>query len=137
MRPFLPIILFIAGAAQAQEVEDPLSIRAGHDLYMVFCQSCHGAEARGDGPFAEVLKEAPPDLTRLSERNGGNFPVARATRQIDGRAPLPGHGGEMPIFGPVFDSDFGALSTQSGQPVLTSQSITDLIHWLETIQVSG
>ncbi|PSK81827.1 cytochrome c [Limimaricola soesokkakensis] len=137
MRPLLPFVLLIAGTTQAQEVEDPLSIEAGHDLYMVFCQSCHGPEARGDGPFAEVLKRVPPDLTRLSERNGGSFPVARATRQIDGRDPLLGHGGEMPVFGPVFDTDFGTLSTQSGQPVLTSQSITDLIHWLESIQVAG
>ncbi len=131
------IVLFVfvfAGQVNAQTASDLASIGAGRNVYDVFCQTCHGPEGRGDGPFSEFLRRSPTDLTTLSAINGGAFPVVRTTFQIDGRDPLPGHGGEMPVFGPIFDSDFGTLTTQSGQPILTSQSIADLIHWLESIQ---
>ncbi len=125
------MLLLIAGGASAQQPED------GHDLYQVFCASCHGAEARGDGPFAEILTMPPPDLTRLSAGNDGVFPTLAVTQQIDGRDPLLGHGGEMPVFGPIFDFESGALKTPAGQPILTSRSIVDLVAWLETIQTPG
>ncbi len=137
MRLVCLFTLAFAGPVGAQNAPDPSSIKAGHELYSVFCETCHGPEARGDGPFADILMTPPADLTRLSADNGGSFPTLRATRQIDGRDPLPGHGGEMPVFGPIFDTDFAAMSTSSGQPILTSQSITDLIHWLESIQETG
>ena len=46
----------------------------------------------------------PADLTRISVRNGGTFPLARVARVISGEEPLPGGHGtrEMPVRGPVF-----------------------------------
>jgi len=149
MRYAALLVLALAGSAQTQaqaqtrtptqvQVEtDPVSIEAGQDVYMVFCQTCHGAEARGGGPLAAIMTREPPDLTRLAAHNGGRFPAELATRQIDGRDPLAGHGGEMPVFGPVFGTGFAALATPSGQPILTSRTIVDLIHWLESIQTDG
>jgi mono/diheme cytochrome c family protein len=139
MRYATLLVLALAGSAQAQDqgAAGAASIEAGRDVYMVFCQTCHGAEARGGGPLAKIMTREPPDLTGLAARNDGRFPAEMATRQIDGRDPLPGHGGEMPVFGPIFDTDFAALTAPSGQPILTSRTIAELIHWLETIQVDG
>ncbi|WP_341212728.1 cytochrome c [uncultured Limimaricola sp.] len=133
----VPAQILAQTPAQSQGEANPASIEAGKDVYMVFCQTCHGAEARGGGPLAKIMTREPPDLTRLSARNGGRFPAELATRQIDGRDPLTGHGGQMPVFGPVFDTEFAALAAPSGQPILTSRTIVDLIHWLESIQVDG
>lgn len=135
MKHAILLLLGLAGQAQAQS--EPTPVEAGHDVYMVFCQTCHGAQAQGGGPLAEIMTREPPDLTGLSARNGGRFPTERVARQIDGRDPLLGHGGEMPVFGPVFDTGFAALATPSGQPILTSRTITELIRWLESIQVDG
>jgi len=90
-----------AGMASAQEV----NISGGQDLYNTYCWQCHGQDATGDGPMAEMLSIVTPDLTKLSARNDGTFPTEAIARQIDGRAPLLAHGGEMPIFGPFLNSD--------------------------------
>ena len=37
---------------------------------MHYCASCHGLDARGNGPAAFVLKTTPPDLTALAKRHG-------------------------------------------------------------------
>ena len=46
----------------------------GPELYMAYCASCHGKDAKGDGPMAKLLKTPPPDLTAIAVRNGGMFP---------------------------------------------------------------
>lgn len=91
------------------------SIR-GDNLYKAYCASCHGADGRGNGPMAAWIKVAPPDLTRIAARNGGEFPLARIDRIISGEEALPsGHGtSAMPIWGPVFsqvtrDQDLGKV----------------------------
>jgi len=91
------------------------SIR-GDNLYKAYCASCHGVDGRGNGPMAAWMKVAPADLTRIAERNGGNFPLARVDRIISGEEVLPsGHGTRaMPIWGPVFsqvtrDQDLGRV----------------------------
>jgi mono/diheme cytochrome c family protein len=62
------------------------------------CATCHGLDGKGNGPFVELLKRSPPDLTTLARRNGGLFPVSKAYDVIEGAG--PGHGGrDMPIWG--------------------------------------
>lgn len=63
------------------------------------CVNCHGANGKGGGPFVEFLRRSPPDLTTLSKRNSGVFPVTRVFETIEG-ANVPGHGSrDMPIWG--------------------------------------
>ena len=88
----------------------------GPNLYKAYCASCHGADAKGRGPMASSLRVSPPDLTRISARNGGTFPLAHISRIISGEEPLPrGHGThEMPVWGPIFsqveaDRDLGRV----------------------------
>ncbi len=120
------------GAAIAQD----LNVQDGNDLYRTYCWQCHGFEATGDGPMAEMLAIRTPDLTKLAARNDGVFPTELVAQQVDGRSPLLAHGGEMPIFGPALDSDKQiALSLPSGQPMMTGVPLASLIAFLETIQV--
>ncbi len=103
--------------ARTGTAEEPLinSIR-GDNLYRAYCASCHGKDAKGNGPMAVWLKVPPSDLTRIAARNGGTFPLERIDRIISGEEPLPsGHGTRaMPIWGPVFsevtrDQDLGRV----------------------------
>lgn len=55
-------------------------------------------------------------------------------KRIDGRDPLVSHGSPMPVYGFFFEGRDKALKTPSGQPILTSQPIIDLIAHLQTLQ---
>jgi mono/diheme cytochrome c family protein len=101
----------------------------GPNLYKAYCAVCHGANAKGDGPMAASLKTAPSDLTRISARNGGMFPLAKVRRIIAGEDPLAaGHGTrQMPIWGPIFsqvawDQDLGRVR------------VDNLAKYLESLQ---
>jgi mono/diheme cytochrome c family protein len=109
-------------------------IAAGKMLYQTYCAACHGVAATGDGPMVPVLTVQPADLTTLTQRHGGVFPLERVAAQIDGRDPLVSHGSEMPVYGDFFEGRDVALKTAAGQPLMTSQPIADLIAWLEQVQ---
>ncbi|MFW8595080.1 c-type cytochrome [Cribrihabitans neustonicus] len=120
-----------AGAAGAQEPD----AEDGRNLYITYCWQCHGLNAAGNGPMAEMLAIDTPDLTRLAARNGGEFPLEAVARQIDGRAPLLAHGGEMPLFGAALDSDRKvALQLPSGQPMMTGVPLANVIAYLQSVQ---
>ncbi|MCA8880199.1 MAG: c-type cytochrome [Rhodobacteraceae bacterium] len=127
------ISVLAAGPAWAQE-PDPAN---GQVLYSRHCSQCHGPDAKGNGPMAEILAIAPPDLTQLAAHNDGVFPTEAVARQIDGRAPILAHGGEMPVFGPFFGGDDIVVPLPSGQPMMTSLAIADLLAFLESIQTGG
>ncbi len=66
------------------------------------CAVCHGKDGKGGGPFVELLKRAPPDLTTMAKRNGGVFPLARAYEVIEGAG--VGHGTrDMPVWGQEYN----------------------------------
>ncbi|MEZ5675657.1 MAG: cytochrome c [Thalassovita sp.] len=126
---FAPVVLLaLAGAAPAQEAE------IGRALYVKHCATCHGQAANGNGPMAPALVVQPKDLTRLSAENNGEFPLLRVVRRIDGREPLVSHGSAMPVYGEFFEGDDTALKTASGQPVLVSRAIADLVAYLLSLQ---
>jgi len=118
----------MAGAAAAQDWEN------GEDLFRSNCAVCHGLQARGDGPMAPVLLVQPSDLTQLIARNGGVYPVARIVMRIDGRDPLVSHGSSMPVYGTFFDVDSVPLKAETGQPIMTSSPVVDLVTYLERLQ---
>ena len=124
-------VIFAVLAAPALAEPDPV---AGEGVFQTFCAACHGADAKGNGPMTEVLTLIPPDLTQLSASNGGVFPVFDVLRQIDGRDPMLAHGGEMPLFGQLFEFPDTAIATDSGQPILTAQPLADVAAWLKSVQ---
>lgn len=101
----------------------------GPALYKAYCAVCHGNDGKGNGPMAGSLKVKPTDLTRISTRNGGKFPLVKVRKIISGEEQLPGGHGtrEMPIWGPIFsqiawDVDLGSVR------------VDNLAHYLEGLQ---
>ncbi len=72
----------------------------GQREYEGHCAVCHGVTGKGDGPYAGIAEMKMPNLTMLSKRNHGVFPVDRVYSTIDGTAALKEHGTSvMPIWG--------------------------------------
>lgn len=115
----------------SNDQELPALIRSvkGPDLFRAYCASCHGVDAKGNGPAAPALKAKVPDLTVLAKNNGGRFPDARVRKAIMGDDVIASHGSrEMPIWGPIFhqieeDIDRGNVR------------LDNLAKYLESIQV--
>jgi mono/diheme cytochrome c family protein len=126
----LALAMIGAGAAVAQDADE------GGALFERHCATCHGIDAKGQGPMAGVLMIQPVDLTRLAAGNDGTFPLLRVIRRIDGRDPLVSHGSPMPVYGDFFEGDDTAMKTTSGQPVMTSRAIADLVTYLQGLQDS-
>lgn len=128
----LALCAAFALAAAPLAAEDP---EAGQALYRTHCASCHGIDAMGQGPMRGVLTIKPTDLTALSAGNGGVFPLERVVKRIDGRDPLVAHGSPMPVYGDFFEGGASvALKTPSGQPIMTSAPVADLVAWLRSVQ---
>ncbi len=131
----LAAILAFAGGVQAQDSSsgDRIRIGKGRISYRMYCRSCHGNSARGDGPVAEMLKIPPTDLTTISARHGGEFPTEETHRTIDGRDSIKAHGGrDMPIWGNSF-----RVSEETEDEAVIQEKITQLVDYLRSIQVAN
>jgi mono/diheme cytochrome c family protein len=103
---------------------------SGRDLYGFYCATCHGREARGDGPAAPALRTPPPDLTKIAARHGGVFPVKIVELTIlgDQDAAMPAHGTrDMPMWGPIFR----ALHPDD---TMTKIRVENLVSYLQSLQ---
>ncbi|WP_258523803.1 cytochrome c [Roseovarius sp. TE539] len=109
-------------------------LRAGQETYTRYCAACHGGNAQGNGPMVAVLLVQPTDLSALSARNDGVFPLDRVVKRIDGRDPLVSHGSEMPVYGNFFEGREVELKTDDGRRVLASQAVADLVAYLKSMQ---
>ena len=120
-----------AGAAGSQQKQAQLPpLERGALAYRTHCAVCHGKGAEGDGPLADQLRFAPPDLTRIAKRNKGKFETQMVQRIIDGRWPIKGHGGpEMPVWGDAFVEPREGYSRDG-----VRAEIVDLAAYLETLQ---
>lgn len=119
-------------AAPVESTPGSTLSEAGRTLYLRYCASCHGMDARGNGPTAAALRVPPTDLTRLARVNRGTFPAARVSETIDGRIQLPAHGTrEMPIWGERLGDDIGNRDTR--EEVVRGR-IWFLVEYLRTLQ---
>ena len=119
----------LAGAALVAGGQTTQSF-SGRDEFHVFCASCHGDSAKGDGPVASSLRKKPVDLTQLALKNNGAFPTETVFKTIDGRTPVSGHGGpDMPVWGDVF-----AQSRESAGAEGVKARVGSLVSYQESIQ---
>ena len=125
--------LALAGAAAAFDAVT-LDDYSGPELFDRFCASCHGSEARGDGPVAASLNVAVPDLTTIATRYG-EFPSMLIRDTIDGRGiDKRAHGTRtMPVWGYEFwVEDGGDVNAQRA----VRDAINKLVEHLRSVQRS-
>jgi mono/diheme cytochrome c family protein len=105
------------------------SAASGQEMFKAYCASCHGEDAKGDGPAAAALKQAPADLTALAKTNGGKYPALKVTSVLRGQATLAAHGSqEMPVWGTVF------WKMSGGHEAEVQQRISNLNRYIESLQ---
>src|SRR5579859_2477107 len=112
---WLIVASLTAGVAAAAQAED---FDIGKSEFQSSCASCHGADAKGNGPVSDQLKTPPPDLTVLARNNNGVFPTNAVYETIYGSKTIPAHGTrEMPIWGERFN------------PIVNLPHIVDPSYW--------
>jgi len=107
--------------------------KTGAQLFVSLCASCHGAQARGDGPVAPLLVTPPADLTHIAQRNGGRFTADTIQRFIDGREVRGAHGPrEMPVWGRQLY--FSAKEDDPAARAHADAEIASIVEYLRSIQ---
>ena len=125
----LAVLIAITAGAQPGTAQTPAGKAAlnGQAIFEDYCASCHGRDAKGDGPAARALKTPPIDLTQISHNHSGKFPDADIRKIIVGQDMMPSHGTEaMPVWGKIF--------TKIGDPKTISQRVDALVVYLRQIQ---
>ena len=131
------LIAFATFSLQAQQSKPQIkhapapqtSAASGKEMFTAYCASCHGSDAKGNGPAASALNSKPADLTALAKNNGSKFPSDRVMSILRGEATVTAHGNrDMPVWGPVF------WKMSHGHPAELQQRVTNLTHYLESLQ---
>lgn len=129
------VVAVLSSLAQEQDTEikrvPPASTSpsSGREMFISYCASCHGKDAKGDGPAAAALKQAPANLTELAKENGGKFPDLKVSAVLRGETKVAAHGTQdMPVWGPVF------WRMSQGHAGEVQQRITNLTRYLKSLQ---
>src|SRR5262245_2405741 len=127
------LLVAIAGAGRAQPAEQTTpatQLERGAARYQRYCAACHGKNADGKGEMASSLRQAPTDLRRIAERNGGRFDRPTVAAAIDGRSRARAHGSEdSPVWG------WRGLRARKGSAGTPSPSMLEILAYLESIQI--
>jgi len=91
---FVSAVAYLPALTYPPEI--PGSAIAGHQSYLLRCQSCHGASGRGNGPGAANLSVAPADFSRDTLLASGAFEAAFEKIRLGGGGL---HGSAMPAWG--------------------------------------
>lgn len=127
--------LAIAAAGTLLSACAPERQVSGRALYADYCASCHGAEGRGDGPAAAGLGKRPADLTGISARNGGVFPMVRVMSVIDGYTRRGDRSSVMPELGAALqEGPLVMVDTGDGVMTPTPANLVALANHLESLQ---
>jgi mono/diheme cytochrome c family protein len=119
-------------SCRAPPSEEHLVRESGEALYLRYCSSCHGETARGNGPVAPFIAASVPDLTRIAERRGGDFPPQEIFQIIDGQSARAAHGPRhMPVWGYEF---FGPQSDDRLAHQQATERVERLVGYLGTLQ---
>lgn len=126
----LPVLAVMAACA-ADQVDQMPGPEEGERIFADNCTACH--DYRGEGGTLAGGGTA-PDLTRISLRNGGDFPRTRVLSQIDGYG--RGKAADvMPEFGALLEGDLVPVEVE-GTMTPTPRPLAALLAYLESIQVT-
>ena len=124
------LVLAPASLRAADSRPDAAAAAKGRVTYARYCVSCHGPQAKGDGPLARDLRIPVPDLTTLAQRNGGKFPQDRVVQVIQAGDTVRAHGtADMPAWGDAFKKTKG-----TGEATVEA-AIRNLSQYLRTLQL--
>jgi len=125
----------IAGLAFTGAVTAQQSEVIGQAEYLNSCAVCHGLDATGNGQLTEFMNIAVSDLTKIAQKNDGEFPFLQVIHIIDGRSGVRGHGTDMPIWGDRFAADAASEAEGDYSAALAVRGrILSLAYYLESIQ---
>ena len=123
------LVLAPAYLRAADPAPDAAAAAKGRVTFGRYCVSCHGPQAKGDGPLARDLRAAVPDLTTLAQRSGGKFPYDRVVQVIQNGETVRGHGTtDMPAWGDTFKK------TKGTGEATADAAIRNLSQYLRTLQ---
>lgn len=107
----------------------PTYVPSGKVMFKQYCAACHGADAKGRGPATPTLNMRVPNLTTLSKRHDGKFPLEYVENVLRFGPGVSAHGSpEMPVWGPVFQY------LDNYNEAAVRQRIKNLCDYLESIQ---
>jgi mono/diheme cytochrome c family protein len=121
-----------ATAVLAQEDNEEFAV--GKQEYLASCATCHGEAADGNGEIATMFKDRIPDLTGITKRNDGVFPLLKVIHAIDGRAVIRGHGNPMPVFGNRYRAEATSGNAILGAEAIARGRVLELALYLQSIQ---
>ena len=127
----LAVSAFCSAGAVAQD------LMLAEATYRDNCAACHGLDATGAGPAADILTVKPSNLTMLTQNNDGIYPFGRVYQVIDGRIPVAGHGTtDMPIWGNYFRTEALPATRHPGIDAeeVVQGRILGLVYYLQTLQ---
>lgn len=102
---------------------------SGKVTFIKYCASCHGEDAKGNGPAAIALKPPPADVTTLARRYDGKFPSGYVGALLKFGRNLAAHGSDdMPVWGSSF-RDLDPIKDPTGQ-----QHLDDVVAYIESLQ---
>ena len=134
MRHAIAVGIFLALAAGcASTPQRHPGAMSGLEMYQQLCSSCHGVSGHGDGPVASLIRIGVPDLTRIAQHDGGEFPTEDVRRTIDGRWDRRAHGArDMPVWGwQLYDS---SATNDAQERAQVDSMINRLVEYLRSIQ---
>ncbi|MGG5809780.1 c-type cytochrome [Falsiroseomonas sp. CW058] len=125
----------VAMLCQGPAAAQPRPHEPGAEAYRLACAQCHGPMGRGDGPLRSLLNIQAPDLTTLSQRNGGEFPFLRIMQVVDGRTQVGAHGtASMPAWGAVFSLEASDRLEPQWRETYIRGRIVELVGYVQSLQ---
>lgn len=124
-------VLSAGALAQQKKAEKRTKpdLTPGKSLFLQYCASCHGADAKGNGPAAIAMKVPPPDLTELTKRNEGRYPAGYVGALLKFGRNLASHGSlDMPVWGHRFKS-LDPADDPTGQ-----KHVDEVVAYIESLQ---
>lgn len=117
------------GKTDTKHVARQPDTASGKETFVRYCASCHGEDAKGDGPAAIALRPSPSDLTTLTKRYEGKFPSGYVGALLKFGRNLAAHGsGDMPVWGSRF-KEINPIKDPTGQ-----QHVDDVVAYIESVQ---